>query len=390
MRVAVIRFRRRYLQVETALEFYGNAVNTRTSPRLAGLLTACDTMAVASMRPVLEPLGRPVPPILTYVDKGLGASILRAGPAPLGRRVGQPGGGAEDHAPEPLPADRARARVRPPGRAHRRLERGARRAAAARARVRSSSGARGRRGPAGRRRSPPTRTRSSHTGYGSVAALHDVVVRRADGVPARRRAIRTRSRICACCSACRCACASSAPGRGTTSAARGCGRTRSRRRRRDTRALAERSLPLLPRIAELCLLTPMRAFGGRPIVALVDPLRVRPDALEQLEREAGGALTTSSYWIREGGAAAAGADELPLGDAAGAVARDREAIRELDAAPRHAVGGRGVNGERRGGRGECSDYDEIAARDGGGAGGARARGARGRAPTSASVNAQER
>ena len=62
----------------------------------------------------------------------------------------------------------------------------------------------------------------------------------------------------------------------------------------DTRALAERSVPLLPRIAELCLLTPMRAFGGRPLVALVDPLRVRPDALAQLERDAGGALTTSS------------------------------------------------------------------------------------------------
>jgi hypothetical protein len=67
----------------------------------------------------------------------------------------------------------------------------------------------------------------------------------------------------------------------------------------DTRTLAERSLPLLPRIAELCLLTPMRTFGGEPIVALVDPKRVRPDALGQLERDAGGALTTSSYWIRQ-------------------------------------------------------------------------------------------
>ena len=120
----------------------------------------------------------------------------------------------------------------------------------------------------------------------------------------------------------------------------------------DARELAERSVPLLPRIAELCLLTPMRAFGGRPIVALVDPLRVRPDALEQLERDAGGALTTSSLLDPRGGAAPARADELPLGDRAGAVGRDREAIRELDAAPGHAVGGRGVNGERRGGRGE--------------------------------------
>ena len=66
----------------------------------------------------------------------------------------------------------------------------------------------------------------------------------------------------------------------------------------DTRALAERSLPLLPRIAELCLLSPMRGFGGRPLVALVDPLRVRPDALARLAQEAGASLTTSSHWVR--------------------------------------------------------------------------------------------
>jgi hypothetical protein len=68
-----------------------------------------------------------------------------------------------------------------------------------------------------------------------------------------------------------------------------------------TRALVEGSLPLLPRIAELCLLAPMRSLGGRPLVRLVDPLRVRPDALARLSQEAGGALTTSSHWVnREG------------------------------------------------------------------------------------------
>ena len=46
----------------------------------------------------------------------------------------------------------------------------------------------------------------------------------------------------------------------------------------------------LPRIAELCLLAPMRAFGDRPLAALVDPLRVRPDALARLARESGPAL----------------------------------------------------------------------------------------------------
>jgi hypothetical protein len=70
---------------------------------------------------------------------------------------------------------------------------------------------------------------------------------------------------------------------------------------RDARELIERSVPLLPRIAELCLLAPMRGFGGRPITALVDPLRVRPDALARLAQEAGGSLMTSSDLVRREG-----------------------------------------------------------------------------------------
>jgi hypothetical protein len=65
------------------------------------------------------------------------------------------------------------------------------------------------------------------------------------------------------------------------------------------RALAERSVPLLPRIAELCLLAPMRAFRGKPLVAFVDPLRVRPDALARLAHEAGRSLMTSSHWVQQ-------------------------------------------------------------------------------------------
>jgi hypothetical protein len=69
----------------------------------------------------------------------------------------------------------------------------------------------------------------------------------------------------------------------------------------QTRTLIERTLPLLAHIAELCLLAPMRAFGGRSLMAIVDPLRVRPDALARLADEAGGALTTSSHWLRREG-----------------------------------------------------------------------------------------
>jgi hypothetical protein len=66
----------------------------------------------------------------------------------------------------------------------------------------------------------------------------------------------------------------------------------------ETRPLLEASVPLLPRIAELCLLAPMNAFGGRPVTAHVDPMRVRPDALAQLARDAGPSLLTSPYWVR--------------------------------------------------------------------------------------------
>lgn len=42
--------------------------------------------------------------LVTYVDKGLGASILKAVAPAEGRRIGQPGRGTEDHAPESSPA----------------------------------------------------------------------------------------------------------------------------------------------------------------------------------------------------------------------------------------------------------------------------------------------
>ena len=41
----------------------------------------------------------------------------------------------------------------------------------------------------------------------------------------------------------------------------------------------------------------MRAFGGRPLISLVDPGHVKPEALAQLELRAGGALHTSQHWI---------------------------------------------------------------------------------------------
>jgi hypothetical protein len=78
-RAGVLRLRQRYLQAETVLDFYGDAINSRSNPALRGLLRGLDTLAGDSMAATLGPLGIEVPPALVYLDKGLGASILRAG-----------------------------------------------------------------------------------------------------------------------------------------------------------------------------------------------------------------------------------------------------------------------------------------------------------------------
>ncbi len=71
--------RRNYLRTETVLDFFADAINTRTSPRIANMLAAADMLAMQCMHNILIPLGHVTPPVLTYIDKGLGASILKAG-----------------------------------------------------------------------------------------------------------------------------------------------------------------------------------------------------------------------------------------------------------------------------------------------------------------------
>jgi hypothetical protein len=298
VRLRVIDFRRRYLQVETALEFYGDAVNSRTTPRLAGLLSACDTLAVLSMRVVLEPLGRAVPPILTYVDKGLGASILRAG-----LRLWD-GGSVSPAAVLKITRQNLR---RPTALIHESGHQVAHLAgwnqelaALLRRELTSVSTELADTWASWSSEIAADTHAFAHTGYGSVAALHDVVAggstvfRLTPGDPHPVAYLRVLLAVQMCVRFFGAgpwddlgrAWVVSQPVASAPS---------------DARELIERSLPLLPRIAELCLLAPMRGLGGRPITALVDPLRVRPDALARLAQEAGGSLTTSSDWVRREG-----------------------------------------------------------------------------------------
>jgi hypothetical protein len=66
---------------------------------------------------------------------------------------------------------------------------------------------------------------------------------------------------------------------------------------RDTRSFLEASLALLPSVVRITLCEPMRAFHGRPLVALINPERVKPQALLAMEQQLGTALYTSMHWI---------------------------------------------------------------------------------------------
>ena len=65
----------------------------------------------------------------------------------------------------------------------------------------------------------------------------------------------------------------------------------------DTRSLLEDSQPILNAVVRLTLDTPMRAFNGRPLRALIQPERVSPAALSELNERIGPALFTSAHWL---------------------------------------------------------------------------------------------
>ncbi|MCW3463505.1 hypothetical protein [Chitinophaga nivalis] len=79
LRKGVITLRNKYLMAEETIHFFTVAVNSRTTPNVAALLRACDILCVKSMEALLKPLGKEAPLVLTYIDKGIGASILKAG-----------------------------------------------------------------------------------------------------------------------------------------------------------------------------------------------------------------------------------------------------------------------------------------------------------------------
>lgn len=289
----LLLFRRQYLRAETTLNFFSDAVNTRSNPTLAGQLKACDILAYRCMAEILEPLGKAVPQVLTYADNGAGASMLKAG-----LRLWD--GGKEN----PVAAIKITRHnlLRPTALIHEAGHQVAHNCDWNRElKAVLASGLRGDAGIAGVWSSWASEIAADaiafvYTGYASTAALHDVVA----GEPAYVYHYTPGDphpvsfiRVLLAVEMCR-YCYGAGPWDGLAEAwvksypMEAAGRSTP---------LLEKSIPLLGDVVRLTLDSPMRAFGGRKLIALVNPERVKPDRLEEMETRLGAALYTSMHWV---------------------------------------------------------------------------------------------
>jgi hypothetical protein len=294
VRLQLLAFRRHYLRAETTVDFYADAINTRTNPVQGAWLRACDTLAHRSMAGILDPLGSETPVALTYIDKGLGASILKAG-----LRLWD--GGALSCAAAIKVVrhnlDRPTALVHEAGHqaAHvtgwnqelaRTLRDGV-----------QPSGSLAQVWASWSSEIAADAVAFVHTGYGSVLALHDVlagepgfVFQVAPGDPHPMSFLRVELGV----EMCR---LSWGAGPWDDLSAAWHQAYPPTQAPSVARSLITASLPVLRTVARLTLATRMQAFRGRTLADVVPPARVSPAALDHLERRLGPALYTSPHWI---------------------------------------------------------------------------------------------
>jgi hypothetical protein len=79
LRGKVKKFKADYLKIESTIHFYTSALNTRANKDVGAILKGCDILAQNCLAAFLIPLKKIVPPVITYIDKGIGAAIMKAG-----------------------------------------------------------------------------------------------------------------------------------------------------------------------------------------------------------------------------------------------------------------------------------------------------------------------
>lgn len=293
IRRELISFRHHYLRAETTVDFFADAINTRTNPVQGALLRALDTLAYRSMAGVLDPLGYETPIALTYIDKGLGASILKAG-----LRLWDGGALSPAAAIKVVRHNLGRptALVHEAGHQVAHITRWNDELARALANGLGSPQL-GRAWAAWASEISADAVAFVHTGYGAVLALHDVLAGEPDfvfqllgGDPHPMSYLRIELGIAMCRLAW-----GAGPWDGLSQDWREA--YPIEQAPSEVRALVTASLPVLADVARLTLAAPTHAFRGRALVDIVSPDRVSPRALTDLERKLGPALYTSPHWI---------------------------------------------------------------------------------------------
>jgi len=295
-RAQLLRLRTRYLQLETVIDFFIDALATRTNARTAAMLRGLDTLASDSMDVVLRPLGLDCPPALVYFDKGLGASILRAGVR------------LWDQAnPSPVAAVKLTRHnaSHPTALFH---ETGHQVAHQTGWNAELAQALRRKLSPRSREVSEMWESWASEiaadvyafalAGWAPLPALANVV----DGTTAAVFRVLVGDphpfpwlRVMFNAALCR-----SWYGAGPWDriAASWAERHDPRRAPREVSELARHSMAALPEIVALCTRAPMQAFRGQALTAIADPRRVSPLALRSFAERAGATLTTSAYLER--------------------------------------------------------------------------------------------
>jgi hypothetical protein len=294
VRQRLLMFRSEFIRTETMLDFFGDAIKTRTSEKMSALLRACDILAQMSIRQMLEQFDKKTPPVLAYLDKGLGASILKAGlrlwdgitlnpvatikivrhnlarPTSLIHEAGHQAAHQLDWNNELAAALASRLKKAP-------LEL-----------IETWSG--------WASEIAADVFAFVHTGYASVAALHDVLAGERELIFALRPLDPhpvNFIRVLLCVEFCR-LCYGRGPWDDLATAWMETHPLKNAPG--ESRELLSQSIPLLPMISEVCLSKPLKGFNGKTIMQCIDPQRVSPSKLAELEKLGGAALYTSTQW----------------------------------------------------------------------------------------------
>jgi hypothetical protein len=289
----LVDYRQQFLRTETTLEFFADAIRTRTDAKLGGLLRACDSLAYRSMSIVLDQLDKKTPVVLTYLDRGLGASILKAG-----LRLW-------DGTDSPAAAIKV-TRLSLPRLTSILHESGHQVAHLTGWTEEIAKAYRAELGDVAEISNIWANWCSEivadahafvHGGFAAVAALHDVVAgndemvfRLLPGDPHPMAYLRVLLGV----EMCR---LHFGAGPWDDLAQAWIELHPLRNAPQDSAALIVASAQLVPKAAEVCLHHPVPGFHGRSVCDLVNPERVRPETLIDMERRLGAALYTSSHWI---------------------------------------------------------------------------------------------